>query len=200
MVTARDIINAGMTFHLTTGPAACATSWPLDCWSYCLLVCQTNCLVNCLFQVFKHHHEESTGRTSSIGQHNLCLDSAGGILNDPMFRNQTCGEYISKASKVVTLVDLAGERSEGSKVTHGGAQLRAMHKCLRLLGVAVTATMPYVLLDTYCLPCTAYGVRILNTNLQSFTLRPTASCMALFLNPTNPTQVMRSTSGPPLMV
>ncbi len=59
-------------------------------------------------QVFKHHHEESTGRTSSIGQHNLCLDSHGGILNDGMFRNQTCGDYISRASKVVTLVDLAG--------------------------------------------------------------------------------------------
>jgi GTPase len=59
-------------------------------------------------QVFKHHHEESTGRTSSIGQHNLCLDSHGGILNDNMFRNQTCGDYISRASKVVTLVDLAG--------------------------------------------------------------------------------------------
>lgn len=30
-----------------------------------------------LTQVFKHHHEESTGRTSSIGQHTLCLDATG---------------------------------------------------------------------------------------------------------------------------
>ena len=37
-------------------------------------------------QVFKHAHEESTGRTSSIGQHTLCLDSTGQILNDSMFR------------------------------------------------------------------------------------------------------------------
>lgn len=37
-------------------------------------------------QVFKHHHEEATGRTSSIGQHTLCLDSRGGILNDTLFR------------------------------------------------------------------------------------------------------------------
>jgi GTPase len=58
--------------------------------------------------VFKHHHEEATGRTSSIGQHNLCLDSRGDILNDPQFRNNTCGEYVKQASKVVTLVDLAG--------------------------------------------------------------------------------------------
>jgi hypothetical protein len=59
-------------------------------------------------QVFKHHHEESTGRTSSIGQHNLCLDSKGGILNDSQFRNTNCGDYVKHASKVVTLVDLAG--------------------------------------------------------------------------------------------
>lgn len=59
-------------------------------------------------QVFKHHHEETSGRTSSIGQHNLCLDSQGQILNDAQFRNATCGEYVKRASKVVTLVDLAG--------------------------------------------------------------------------------------------
>lgn len=62
-----------------------------------------------LFQVFKHHHEECTGRTSSIGQHNLCLDSEGHILNDMQFRNTTCGDYVRRASKVVTLVDLAGD-------------------------------------------------------------------------------------------
>ena len=50
-------------------------------------------------KVFKHSHEESTGRTSSIGQHTLCLDSAGRILNDPMFRTQTCQDYIAKAAK-----------------------------------------------------------------------------------------------------
>lgn len=59
--------------------------------------------------MFKHHHEETTGRTSSIGQHNLCLNSKGDILNDTQFRNTTCGDYVKQASKVVTLVDLAGE-------------------------------------------------------------------------------------------
>ena len=59
-------------------------------------------------RVFKHGHEESTGRTSSIGQHNLCLDSNGKVLNDPQFRTSTMPEYISKAAKVVTMVDLAG--------------------------------------------------------------------------------------------
>lgn len=72
----------------------------------------------CVVQVFKHHHEESTGRTSSIGQHNLCLDSQGQILNDMQFRNATCGEYVKKASKVVTLVDLAGEHSVCSTQPH----------------------------------------------------------------------------------
>lgn len=40
------------------------------------------------WQVFKHHHEEATGRTSSIGQHTLCLDAKGNVLNDPLFRTQ----------------------------------------------------------------------------------------------------------------
>lgn len=70
--------------------------------------CPSPCCLLCC-QVFKHHHEETTGRTSSIGQHNLCLDSKGQILNDQQFRNTTCGEYVKQASKVVTLVDLAGQ-------------------------------------------------------------------------------------------
>jgi hypothetical protein len=37
-------------------------------------------------QVFKHHHEEATGRTSSISQHTLCLDASGAVLNDTLFR------------------------------------------------------------------------------------------------------------------
>jgi hypothetical protein len=77
-----------------------------------------------LLQVFKHHHEETTGRTSSIGQHNLCLDSKGQILNDPQFRNTTCGEYVKQASKVVTLVDLAGGmRGNGVWAGGGGGRL-----------------------------------------------------------------------------
>ena len=48
------------------------------------------------------------GRTSSIGQHNLCLDSRGAILNDSGFRTQSIADYVARASKVVTLVDLAG--------------------------------------------------------------------------------------------
>lgn len=59
-------------------------------------------------KVFKHSHEGASGRTSAIGQHNLCLNSAGAVLNDSMFKNSTCSEYVSRAAKVVTLVDLAG--------------------------------------------------------------------------------------------
>jgi len=43
-----------------------------------------------------------------IVQHNLCLDAGGAILNDAMFRNHSCADYVARASKVVTLVDLAG--------------------------------------------------------------------------------------------
>jgi hypothetical protein len=77
-------------------------------------------------QVFKHHHDETTGRTSSIGQHNLCLDSKGQILNDHQFRNTTCGEYVKQASKVITLVDLAGEK-QGAGVVR---LARHTHHCV----------------------------------------------------------------------
>jgi hypothetical protein len=83
-------------------------------------------------QVFKHHHEEATGRTSSIGQHNLCLDSHGAILNDGMFRSQTCSDYISRASKVVTLVDLAGHEKyfrQAAAACLRRLALRRRHSC-----------------------------------------------------------------------
>ena len=58
-------------------------------------------------RVFRHAHEESTGRTSSIGQHCVCLDSKGTILNTDATRTDT-RELIDSASKIVTLVDLCG--------------------------------------------------------------------------------------------
>lgn len=42
----------------------------------------------------------ATGRTSSIGQHTLCLDSRGAILNDSAFRTQSIADYVAQASKV----------------------------------------------------------------------------------------------------
>ncbi len=142
-------------------------------------------------KVFKHGHEEATGRTSSIGQHNLCvssllqaprnvhmcpcnahvavqccltgspafhsfacrqpqpswcqgfaahlevlvlcpsetlldrhicavqLDSKCNILNDQMFRSNSSAEYIARASKVVTLVDLAGHERYFKTTAYG---------------------------------------------------------------------------------
>ena len=70
-------------------------------------------------KVFKHGHEEATGRTSSIGQHNLCLGSRGEILNDAMFRANSSADYIARASKVVTLVDLAGHERYFKTTAYG---------------------------------------------------------------------------------
>ncbi|KAG2455073.1 hypothetical protein HYH02_000895 [Chlamydomonas schloesseri] len=106
-------------------------------------------------KVFKHHHEEATGRTSSIGQHTLCLDSKGGILNDNLFRTQTCHEYISKASKVLTLVDLAGHERYFRTTAYGltghlpdyaclivGANMGVVGMCKEHLGVALALKVP----------------------------------------------------------
>lgn len=106
-------------------------------------------------KVFKHHHEETTGRTSSIGQHTLCLDSTGQILNDTLFRNQTCGDYIVRAAKVITLVDLAGHERYFRTTAYGltghmpdyaclmvGANMGVVGMCKEHLGVALALKVP----------------------------------------------------------
>ncbi|GIL71540.1 hypothetical protein Vretifemale_1902 [Volvox reticuliferus] len=106
-------------------------------------------------KVFKHHHEETTGRTSSIGQHTLCLDSKGGILNDNLFRTQTCSDYIARASKVITLVDLAGHEKYFRTTAYGltghlpdyaclivGANMGVVGMCKEHLGVALALKVP----------------------------------------------------------
>ncbi|GMH39650.1 hypothetical protein BSKO_07548 [Bryopsis sp. KO-2023] len=106
-------------------------------------------------RVFKHSHEEVTGRTSSIGQHNLVLDSKGAILNDPLFKNTTCADYIARASKVVTMVDLAGHEKYFKTTAYGltghlpdyactivGANAGVIGMCKEHLGVALALKVP----------------------------------------------------------
>lgn len=106
-------------------------------------------------KVFKHGHEEATGRTSSIGQHNLCLDSKCNILNDQMFRSNSSAEYIARASKVVTLVDLAGHERYFKTTAYGltghmpdyaclivGANAGIVGMCKEHMGVALALKVP----------------------------------------------------------
>lgn len=106
-------------------------------------------------KVFKHDHEGVTGRTSSIGQHNLCLHSAGGILNDSKFKNSTCSDYVKRASKVVTFVDLAGHERYFKTTAYGltghlpdyacllvGANAGVVGMCKEHLGVALALKVP----------------------------------------------------------
>lgn len=41
-------------------------------------------------KVFKHNHEESTGRTSSIGQHNLCVRFRSPVCTFFLLLSFTC--------------------------------------------------------------------------------------------------------------
>lgn len=106
-------------------------------------------------KVFKHSHEADTGRTSSIGQHTLCLDSQGQILNDGSFKTQTCGEYIIRSAKVVTLVDLAGHERYFRTTAYGltghmpdyacliiGANMGVVGMCKEHMGVALALKIP----------------------------------------------------------
>ncbi|KAL4858377.1 GTP-binding protein 1 [Chlorella vulgaris] len=106
-------------------------------------------------KVFKHGHESETGRTSSIGQHNLCLDSRGEILNDAAFKTQSIADYVARASKVVTLVDLAGHEKYFKTTAYGltghlpdyaclivGANAGVVGMCKEHLGVALALRVP----------------------------------------------------------
>ena len=106
-------------------------------------------------KVFKHGHEAASGRTSSIGQHCLCLDSRGALLNDASFRSATQPEAIAKASKVVTLVDLAGHEKYFKTTAFGltghlpdyagvivGANHGVIGMCKEHLGIALALKIP----------------------------------------------------------
>lgn len=106
-------------------------------------------------KVFKHGHEESTGRTSSIGQHNLCIDSRGNILNDASLRAGVTTAEIARSSKVVTLVDLAGHEKYFRTTCTGltghlpdyaclivGANAGIVGMCKEHLGVALALKVP----------------------------------------------------------
>lgn len=136
-------------------------------------------------KVFKHHHEESTGRTSSIGQHNLCLDSQGHILNDMQFRNATCGEYVKRASKVVTLVDLAGHEKYFRTTAYGltghmpdyaclivGANMGVVGMCKEHLGVALALKVPVFFVVTKVDICPEHVLKNTVQSLASILKKP----------------------------
>ncbi|CAD7702796.1 unnamed protein product [Ostreobium quekettii] len=130
-------------------------------------------------RVFKHTHEEATGRTSSIGQHNLVLDSKGVILNDPMFKNTNCADYVARASKVLTLVDLAGHERYFKTTAYGltghlpdygcviiGANAGVIGMCKEHLGVALALKVPVFFVVTKVDICPEH---ILKNTMQSLT-------------------------------
>mmetsp|Transcript_6842 Transcript_6842/g.11648 ORF Transcript_6842/g.11648 Transcript_6842/m.11648 type:complete len:619 (-) Transcript_6842:561-2417(-) len=130
-------------------------------------------------KVFKHSHEEETGRTSSIGQHNMCLDAAGNILNDLQFRNQTCADYVQRAAKIITLVDLAGHEKYFRTTAYGltghmpdyaclvvGANMGIVGMCKEHLGVALALKVPVFFVITKVDICPEH---ILKQTVQSLT-------------------------------
>eukprot|EP00879_Flechtneria_rotunda_P004973 GHRR01005249.1.p1 GENE.GHRR01005249.1~~GHRR01005249.1.p1 ORF type:complete len:692 (+),score=252.35 GHRR01005249.1:378-2453(+) len=136
-------------------------------------------------KVFKHGHEQSTGRTSSIGQHNLCIDSQGNILNDGQFRNNNCGDYVKHASKVVTLVDLAGHEKYFRTTAYGltghmpdyaclivGANMGVVGMCKEHLGVALALKVPVFFVITKVDICPEHVLKNTVQSLASILKKP----------------------------
>ena len=65
-----------------------------------------------------HHADPYYGHTE-LPVVMVQLDSNGAILNDTMFRPNSSADYIAKASKVVTLVDLAGHERYFKTTAYG---------------------------------------------------------------------------------
>lgn len=96
-VLTRSMLDDGR--GLARGKVRCSCSYCRGC-GRCLAVCASVPWLCCLlsaglaahtmrtrapcWQVFKHHHEEATGRTSSIGQHNLCMVRRGSVVLQPV--------------------------------------------------------------------------------------------------------------------
>lgn len=62
-------------------------------------------------KIFRHKHEQETGRTSSIGNDILGFSSTGQIVNQPILHgsnNLNWTKICEESSKVITFIDLAG--------------------------------------------------------------------------------------------
>lgn len=93
---AAGVQGAGWLTLLAALPAACTHQGRKQ-----FLRCPPCCLPNNACPLRDSSHLQA-GRTSSIGQHTLCLDSKGDILNDPAFRTQSIADYVKQASKVLS--------------------------------------------------------------------------------------------------
>lgn len=61
-------------------------------------------------RLFRHKHEQETGRTSSIGNDILGFDCSGQIVNKPTLHGHhlNWSKICEESSKVITFIDLAG--------------------------------------------------------------------------------------------
>lgn len=136
-------------------------------------------------KVFMHKHEQMSGRSSAIGQHNLCLGAKGEVLNDSLFRTHSCAEYIARSSKVVTLVDLAGHERYFKTTAYGltghlpdyaclivGANAGIVGMCKEHLGVALALKVPVFFIVTKVDICPGHVLQHSLATLSSILRKP----------------------------
>ncbi|XP_041977828.1 GTP-binding protein 1 isoform X2 [Aricia agestis] len=59
-------------------------------------------------RLFRHKHEQESGRTSSVGNDILGFDSMGNVVNKPEHGTLDWVKICERSSKVITFIDLAG--------------------------------------------------------------------------------------------
>ena len=125
-----------------------------------LVGCLTRCLLDdgrglARSKIFRHAHEAESGRTSSVAQHTLCIDAGGKTLNTEGQRAGAERDMVGRASKVITLVDLAGHEKYFKTTAYGltgylpdyacvlvGANAGITGMCKEHLGVALALKVP----------------------------------------------------------
>lgn len=84
-------------------------------------------------QIFTHKHELETGRTSAVSQAIIGFAPTGEIVNYTNVRNLSWSDVVEKASKVLTLFDLAGHERY-LKTTVFGLTAHAPDFCMLVVG------------------------------------------------------------------
>lgn len=84
-------------------------------------------------QIFTHKHEIETGRTSAVSQAIIGFAPNGDVVNYSSVRNLTWSDVVEKASRVITLLDLAGHERY-LKTTTFGLTAHAVDYCMLVVG------------------------------------------------------------------
>ncbi|HUT81615.1 MAG TPA: GTP-binding protein [Candidatus Bathyarchaeia archaeon] len=111
--------------------------------------------------VFRHKHELETGRTSSISQQIIGLDSKGNFINRDKLDRHSWAKVIEASSKILTFIDLGGHEKYLKTTLFGltghipdyvlliiGSNMGVVGMTKEHLGIALALRVPIIVIIT----------------------------------------------------